>query len=218
MSEQRDREIGRFWSLELAQAAIVSSCDKYRALGALATSSQGSGIEGPPVEAMRAISRQWPAALREAELVSPARIEDRQRRCSALMDTGPVALDYASLAAAGHADWLLWIELHQRLRDLSEMRRALAGEALRFDYAGARLGLSDTVRARWPDPARWPQLRGGVRLAYLALAWVSGLGLARLNFILFEREGHWDHKAGDPDWAHRAGPSEGRPGLRGELG
>ncbi len=187
----------RWWAAPFDAASCASMCDKYTALVELAKCEPR-----PSREALRRVARRWPAALREAELVAPTRIEARRAQSAARLESPPV--ERAALREAGWAALPLWADLHARLGELAKLRRASRGA--RVDHAGALAHLDAPARAHWLDAetlglglAAGAPLR--VRHAYLSVAWRSGLSMAELGAQLFERSGRWDASPEDPAWS-----------------
>jgi hypothetical protein len=156
---------------------------------------------------MRKISREWPGALREAELVHPDRI---QVRAESAHGCDP-RLPREALIERGELGWLLTTELHRRLRSLNSMRTRARTSNEPWDYASEIERLDSSERELWPSgdsQAALHTLRASVRLAYLGLAWCCGVSLPLLNALIFERQGSWDAREGDPVWASEPGPRE----------
>jgi len=195
----------QFWQAPAPRADWAAMADKYAAL-------LDPAMTSPEVEvhrrALREAARRWPGALREAELVGPARLE--QRRTLALAGTegqlGSSRADAWDQLEPDAAAVILWAELHALLSDLQRFRRAPSHESEGSDSEAFALWVADleAPRARWPRAERLaavvgPRLR--VRSAYLWLAARAGLDLPSLNGRLFARSGHWDQRPEDPTWA-----------------
>ncbi len=163
------------------------------------------GLEGAAQrQALREIAARWPGALREAQLVAPARLA--ARATAARRGGQHPAHSMAWWRERGMAAIPLWATLHELLADQLRWRRSRAGPARAEAVAFlADLARHDPVaRARWPeDPARLVAA-GGARVrprqAYLWLAQRMGLSLPALHAALFERAGHWDRRPDDPGW------------------
>lgn len=202
MSEDRQRAVERFWGAKVG--GTQSLVDKYGALESLATCTHEDQRKG----LMRRISRTWPGALREVELVAPARISERAR-CVIGADAEMVR---RRLLERGELGWFLCGQLHGRLDSLRRMRARAREHAGGWDYLRECELLRGEEAEFWPSAgagAALETLRPSVRLAYLALAWSCGASLPLLNALIFERRGSWDARPGDPAWASEAGPREG---------
>lgn len=188
-----------FWQAVVVRDAWQSMIDKYATLARLAVTPED---QRPP--SLREAASRWPGSLREAELIGPAQVDAR-----------------AAAAAAGlaqpdrpRASWteepalavVCWAELHQLIDDQLRFRADRPGRARDTDAFASWL-VEREIGERWPDPARLPVVVGPrlrVRSAYLWLAARAGLDLPRLNALLLARAGHWDHRSGDPAWAHES--------------
>ena len=189
-----------FWQLLLR--ADRDRVAKYDALIELAEDVD----ERSQKEKMRYIAQRWPGALREAELVAPERVLARRALCAQV----PVGQERGSWRAG--VGCLLACELNAFLVDYLQMRKSSRIRASSWDLGSALDSLSLPRRELWP-PSSVPGLAShppGTRLAYLGLAWTSGLSLPLLNRLIFEREWHWDRREDDPGWAHQSGPMERR--------
>jgi hypothetical protein len=212
VSEQRQRASEGFWQLPLTPSLARSAAEKYRALGAIAHARDQESRRS----LMRTISKRWPGALREAELLHPDLVAERGRRSESMTGGAGDPLSFGAAAAKGEAGWLLWSELHARLRDLAHCRSESGGALADWQYRDWVAGMHGESAQRWPRADLETGLEGvarGVRLAYLSLAWCCGLSLPSLNALLVGRSGHWDRRAGDPKWAHEEGPCSSWPGL-----
>jgi hypothetical protein len=196
--ENRGARSQAFWQLPVTRDA--DRVRKYEELIALAKLEN----EMPRREKMRYIAHCWPGALREAELVAPQTIEMRRALCA--LESGGIE----------RGRWikglgcLLACELNGYLTDFLRMRKSARIRRSGWNLGEALDSLTPARRALWPGPecpglAEHPP---GIRIAYLALAWTSGLSLPFLNRLIFERSGHWDRRDEDPDWAHESGPME----------
>jgi len=213
-----------FWAQTPRPEQIHGMREKYLALERL------SSLAGDDARrrVLRGVARRWPAALREAELVHP----DVMRERMVLANDLPITMTRRQWSSRGASPVVLWAELHDLLSDQLDARRrrrerdparseaalhaeagAVEARARALSTEGFVAWLSPTAAARWPDAARLSRLCGEVvrpRQAYLWLAARSGLSLPQLHRRLFDRSGHWDHRPGDPDWAHvDRGPSPG---------
>ncbi len=183
--------------------AWQAAFDKYEALAGCARIAEGERDESFR-QTLRGLSRQWPGALREGELIGPERVDARREAAR------------AGLAAPGRsrAMWtqtparaaLCWEELDHLIAELLAYRRSHAKprHAFRWEHYAQYVAQSPR-RGAWPtalldDAGLGPKLE--VRSAYLCLAARAGLQLAQLNALLFARGGHWDRRAEDPSWAH----------------
>ncbi len=169
---------------------------KYEALAELARLDE-QARRGP----LRSIARRWPAALREAELAGPQRCAGRH--AMALRIAREPVRSAGAWRELGGAAVVLWAELHPLIADVGRARLVLRSAMDPHEFLGAT---SPADRSRWPDPETLA-LRVGPRIstrsAYLWLAHQAALDLPSLNFLLFEREGSWDRRPGDPPWAQR---------------
>lgn len=178
---------------------------KYEALAALAELPEGPARS----KALRAVAKRWPAALREAELVGPDRVTTRLEVVRRRPEGSRAELRREAPAAVAP---LAWAELHELILDQLSFRanagrRGLDGEGFAA-WIVARAREQPELSERWPRPERIVELAGArlrPRAAYLWLAARAGLSLPELNYLLFARAGHWDRRAGDPDWAHATG-------------
>lgn len=177
--------------------------DKYEALASCARMAEGERGDDYK-HSLRALSRRWPGALREGELIGPQRVA--ARRESALAGLGVAARSRASWTQTPARAGLCWAELHQLIADLLTFRRTLTreGQPSRWERYAAWLA-STPGSARWPAALLSEAGLGAkleVRSAYLCLAARTGLELPQLNALLFARSGRWDRRAEDPPWAH----------------
>ena len=201
MSEDRATAAERFWGAAIGP--VDPWVRKYAALDELA----GHPDEPERKERIRAIASKWPGALREAELVEPGRIRMRGGHAAAAEPSAA----RRSLLDGGEVGWLLACELNRALRSLGRMRTQARETGRPWSYLGESAHLQGQEATLWPGRgAGLEQMRASVRLAYLALAWSSGISLGLLNQLIFERRGSWDQRAGDPAWAGESGPLEPR--------
>ena len=167
---------------------------KYDALLDLA--QRADDDDRPPC--IRRVARRWPGALREAELAGPDICANRRR---ALEGQDVARLSRGELRRAQLAALPLWAILHAMLGDQLRARaRHRSGLTVEQFVEGLEPGAGE----RWAPADRLISTCGErvrARQAYLWLAHRAGLTLPELNWILFERQGHWDLRDGDPDWA-----------------
>lgn len=193
-----------FWAEAVGEAAWRSALEKY---GGLAKSARLAGGERGAEyrRLLTGMSKRWPGALREGELIGPQRVEAR-RRASEAGVAAPLRARGEWEARPARAA-LCWAELHLMISDQLAFRRARRGaEGSMLGWEGFASWLGDREGAqRWPLPLLDEAVLGpklAVRSAYLCLAARAGLGLPELNELLFARSGHWDRRAEDPAWAH----------------
>ena len=198
MSEDRKAQSLRFWQLPIQREGAWIR--KYAALEELAAEDEDDARKSK----MRSIARIWPGALREAELFAPEVIAQRRAVCA----HPPVGKERRVWRAGFGC--LLACELNARIADYQKMRESARKGGSPWDLARGLASLGADRRSSWPSPLG-PGLSShppSPRVAYLGLAWSSGLSLPSLNRLIFEREGHWDRRESDPGWAHQSGPME----------
>lgn len=192
-----------FWQESPGLAAWSSMLGKYEALAHAA--ELAGGPRGADYRASLAeLSSRWPGALREGELIGPARVEARRAAASAgAHEPDRLRTDWSTADARAV---ICWAELHELIRDQLDFRRAIGPRGSTEAFADWLAADGAARAARWPAPERiativGPKLR--VRNAYLWLAARAGLDLPSLNELLLARAGHWDHRDDDPAWAAR---------------
>ena len=197
-----DLDPAEFWQETPGEQAWSSMHAKYEALASAGRLAGGPRDEDYRIALIELASR-WPGALREGELIGPARVEARGAAASeGLLDPSRARAGWPGEAAQAV---IFWAELHALIRDQLDFRGERAGPSSSEAFAGWIATAAGDRAARWPRPERivaivGPRLR--VRSAYLWLAARSGLDLPGLNELLLARTGHWDHRDEDPEWAH----------------
>lgn len=193
----RKETISNFWEAPHAPDLCGWMSAKYAALVELESMAEGPSQK----RALRDVSTRWPGALREAELVAPARIRERLAASREMERSGAMSRD--AWRGQGKGALVFFAKLHRALADQRAFRSAQARGAPR-DYAAMWSWLSAEAKARWIAPVQMDAIAGGrvsTRQAYLWIAWQSGLSMAELGHVLFERQGHWDERTQDPQWA-----------------
>lgn len=187
----------QFWQVAPGRERWQAMVHKYAALAHLA------GLpDDQRSPALREAAKRWPGSLREAELIGPAHVAAREAAAQAgLAQPERPRADWPDTPALAVA---CWAALHLLLDDQLQFRAATPRSA-RDSETFARWIAGRDSASRWPEPSRIPAILGPklrVRSAYLWLAARAGLDLPSLNALLLARAGHWDRRAGDPDWAH----------------
>ena len=199
----------QFWQGSPGTETWRAMLAKYAALAEaarLASGPRGDNYKQALVE----LSRRWPGALREGELIGPERVAGRHRAAEAgLLEPdrhrGGWLEDAGAQTPAPAA--LCWAELHILIRDLLGYRRGRneRGKAPAPAFGEWLATANSQLAMRWPPRARVAEVIGPtleVRSAYLCLAARAGLELPALHLVLFARTGRWDRRAEDPSWAH----------------
>ncbi len=193
----------RFWATAPGPEAWQAMVEKYAALAELARLP-----EDRRGAALRAASRRWPGSLREAELIGPTAVDERQAAAAAgLLEPERSRSSWTHEPALAV---VAWATLHRLLADQLRFRAVhrrtiMPRLGTARDSAAFSIWLASEPSTAWATPERivevvGPRLR--VRSAYLWLAAMAGLELPRLNALLLGRAGHWDRRPDDPRWAH----------------
>jgi hypothetical protein len=186
-----------FWDAAPGREQWQSMIDKYTVLAQLAKLPED---QRAPV--LREAASRWPGSLREGELIGPERVD--ARAAAAVAGLAQPDRSRASFTDEPALAVIAWTSLHLLIGDQLRFRATDPTRA-RDSEAFSRWVTQQQIDARWPNPARIPELLGPklrVRSAYLWLAARAGLALPDLNALLFARAGHWDRRPHDPPWAH----------------